>query len=151
VSGVVTTDELAQAKPWSLPSASSSSYGGNPLASAAAWITIKTIADDNLADNSARVGQVLLQAIQKLQDKYEFVGEVRGKGLLIGMDLVTNRKTKEKMPKAVCEKFFAECLKRGVIMMGYAPRVRIHPPLILTEKEALDGAARIDGALEAVA
>ena len=146
VSGVVTTDELAQAKPWSLPSASSSSYGGNPLASAAARITIQTIADEKLAESSTTVGDVLLKAIKKVQDKYEFVGDVRGKGLLIGMDLVTSRKTKEKMPKAVCEKFFTECLKRGMIMMGYSPRVRIHPPLVLSEAEALEGVARIDEA-----
>ncbi len=151
VSGVITTDEFAQAKPWSMPSASSSSYGGNPLASAAARVTIQTIVDEKLTENSARVGAVLLKAIQKLQEKYEFVGEVRGKGLLIGMDLVINRKTQEKMPKAVCEKFFTECLKRGLIMMGYSPRVRIHPPLVLSEAEALEGVSRIDGALSAIA
>jgi 4-aminobutyrate aminotransferase-like enzyme len=151
VSGVVTTDELAQAKPWSLPSASSSSYGGNPLASAAARITIQTIVDEKLAENSARVGNIFLEALKRLQEKYEFIGDVRGRGLLIGMDLVTSRKTKEKMPKAVCEKFFMECLKRGLIMMGYAPRVRIHPPLVLTEAEALEGVARIDGALDSIA
>lgn len=151
VSGVVTTDELAQAEPWSLPSASSSSYGGNPLASAAALATIRTIVEDKLSDNSARVGETLLEALKKLQDKYEFIGDVRGRGLLIGMDLVTSRRTKEKMPKVVCEKFFAECLKRGLILMGYSPRVRIHPPLILTEQEAREGAARIDAALAAIA
>jgi 4-aminobutyrate aminotransferase-like enzyme len=94
---------------------------------------------------------VLLAALKKMAEKYDFVGEVRGKGLLIGMDLVKNRKTNEKMPKAVCEKFFKECLKRGVILMGYAPRVRIHPPLLLSEAEALDGVARMDEALAAVA
>src|SRR5205814_9544660 len=136
---------------WSLPSASSSSYGGNPLASAAALATIQTIVDEKLTDNSSRVGETLLKALTKLQKKYAFVGEVRGKGLLIGMDLVTNRKTQEKMPKAICEKFFSECLKRGLIMMGYSPRVRIHPPLVLTEAEALEGVSRIDGALAAIA
>jgi 4-aminobutyrate aminotransferase/(S)-3-amino-2-methylpropionate transaminase len=151
VSGVVTNDKLAQAEPWSLPSASSSSYGGNPLASAAAHVTIQTIVEDNLTQNSERVGKVLLDALEKVREKYDFVGEVRGKGLLIGMDLVKNRKTNEKMPKAICVEFFQECLKRGLIMMGYAPRVRIHPPLILSEKEALDGVARIDGALAAIA
>ena len=151
VSGVITNDELAQAKPWALPSASSSSYGGNPFASAAALVTIQTIVDDQLTDNSRRVGAALLAALKKLQDKHACIGDVRGRGLLIGFDLVTDRKTKEKMPKAICEKFFAECLKRGLIMMGYAPRVRIHPPLTLTEQEALEGVARIDGALTALA
>jgi 4-aminobutyrate aminotransferase-like enzyme len=151
VSGVITTDEFAQAKPWSLPSASSSSYGGNPLASAAALVTLETIMADRLVDNSARVGAVLLGALQALQEKYAFIGDVRGRGLLIGFDLVTSRRTKEKMPKAICERFFAECLKRGLIMMGYAPRVRIHPPLVLSEAEALEGVRRIDAALAAIA
>ncbi len=151
VSGVITTDELALAKPWSEPSASSSSYGGNPLASAAALVTIQTIVDDKLVEQSARVGSLLLKAMQRLKDKYDFIGDVRGRGLLIGFDLVSDRRTKEKMPKPVCETFFYECLRRGLVMMGYAPRVRIHPPLTLSEAEALEGVERIDQALAAVA
>ena len=56
VSAVVSTDEIVAAEPFSLPSASSSSYGGSPLASAAALVTIRTIVDEALADNAARVG-----------------------------------------------------------------------------------------------
>jgi 4-aminobutyrate aminotransferase/(S)-3-amino-2-methylpropionate transaminase len=151
ISGVITTDAISSAKPWSLPSASSSSYGGNPLASAAALATIQTIVDDKLVENSSRVGAVLLQALKKLQEKYPFVGDVRGRGLLIGMDLVKNRKTQEPLPKALCEKFFMESLKRGLIFMAYSPRVRIHPPLTLTEAEAREGVAIMSAALGAIA
>lgn len=151
VSGVITNDELAMAKPWSLPSASSSSYGGNPLASAAALATIQTIVDDHLVENSLKVGAVLQAELQKLQSKYSFIGDVRGRGLLIGMDLVTDRQSKTKLSKALCEKFFTESLKRGVILMGYSPRVRIHPPLTLTESEAREGVAKIDAALATIA
>jgi 4-aminobutyrate aminotransferase/(S)-3-amino-2-methylpropionate transaminase len=151
VAGVISTDTIVQAKPWSLPSASSSSYGGNPLASAASLATIQTIVDDHLAENSARVGAVLLNGLRKLQEKYPFIGDVRGRGLLIGMDLVKNRKTKELLPKALCEKFFIESLKRGLIFMGYSPRVRLHPPLTLSEVEALEGVAIIDQALATIA
>lgn len=138
VSGVITTDTHAQAKPWSLPSASSSSYGGNPLASEAVRVTTQTILDEKLAENSARVGKIFLIGLRELQNKYEFIGDVRGRGLMIGMDLVKDRKTKELLPKALCEVFFTECLKRGLIAMSYSPRVRIHPPLILSETEARD-------------
>src|SRR5258708_17041155 len=151
VSGVISTDTITSAKPWSLPSAASSSYGGNPLASAAALATIQTIVDDKLAENSAKVGAVLLNALQKSLAKYPFVGEVRGRGLLIGIELVKDRQTKEPLPKPLCEKFFTEALKRGLILIGYSPRVRIHPPLILTEAEALEGAAIIDESLAAIA
>lgn len=151
VSGVISTDAINDAQPWSLPSASSSSYGGNPLASAAAFTTLQTIVEDHLVENSARVGEILLQTLKNLQGKYGFVGDVRGRGLLIGIDLVKNPKTKEPLPKWLCERFFAEALKRGLILMGYSPRVRIHPPLTLTEAEAREGAAIIDEALGAIA
>jgi len=150
VSGVITSDEHAQAKPWSKPSASSSSYGGNPLASAAVLVTAQTILEEKLVQNSARVGKILLEGLKALQEKYEFIGDVRGRGLLIGMDLVKDRKTKEFLPKALCERVFTEGLKRGLIMMSYTPRVRIHPPLILSEAEACDGLARMDEAFSAI-
>jgi 4-aminobutyrate aminotransferase / (S)-3-amino-2-methylpropionate transaminase / 5-aminovalerate transaminase len=151
VSAVISTDEITSAKPWSLPSAASSSYGGNPLASAAVLATLQTIVDDKLVENSDRVGTVLQNALKPLLSKYSFVGEVRGRGLLIGIELVKNRINKEPLPKPLCEKFFTEALKRGLILMGYAPRVRIHPPLTLTEAEALEGASIIDEALGAIA
>lgn len=150
VSGVITTEAHARAKPWSLPSASSSSYGGNPLASAATLVTVQTILEEKLVENSARVGRILLDGLKKLQNKYEFIGDVRGRGLLIGIDLVKDRKTKELLPKALCEKFFIEGLKRGLLMMSYSPRVRIHPPLNLSEAEASEGLAKMDEALAVI-
>jgi len=150
VSGVITTDEHAKAKPWSLPSASSSSYGGNPFASEAVRVTAQTIVEDKLVENSARVGKTLLEGIRNLQNKYEFIGDVRGRGLLIGIDLVKDRKTKEFLPKALCEKFFFEGLKRGIILMSYSPRVRIHPPLILTEAQAREAVAILDESFAAL-
>ena len=149
VSAVITTDDIARAKPWSLPSASSSSYGGNPLASAACDVTIRTIIEDHLVENSAQVGNTLLNGLKELQNNHACIGDVRGRGLLIGMDLVKDRKTKELLGKADCEKFFIEALKRGLILMGYSPRVRIHPPLTLTDAEAREGVAIIDEALTA--
>jgi 4-aminobutyrate aminotransferase-like enzyme len=121
------------------------------LASAAALATIQTIVGEQLADHSANVGALLLAELQKRLAKYPFVGEVRGRGLLIGIELVKDRTTKEPLSKTLCERFFHESLKRGLILMGYAPRVRIHPPLTLSDAEALEGAAIIDEALGAVA
>jgi 4-aminobutyrate aminotransferase-like enzyme len=150
VAGVISTDEIVQAKPWSNASASSSSYGGNPLASAAALASVKTIVEDRLVENSARVGGLLLDDLKRRLAKYPFVGEIRGRGLLIGFDLVKPG-TVESLPKPFCEEFFKEGLRRGLIVMSYSPRVRIHPPLILTEAEAAEGAAIIDESLGAIA
>jgi len=144
VSGLVSTDEITAARPFANASASSSSYGGNPLAAAAALATVETIVDERLADNAARVGTVLLQELRRLQDRYEFIGDVRGVGLLIGMDLVKDRRTKEPLAREICERIFLGALRRGLLLMGYFSRVRINPPLVLTETEARDGAAILD-------
>jgi 4-aminobutyrate aminotransferase-like enzyme len=97
-----------------------------------------------LIENSRRVGKILLDGLKELQNKYDCIGDVRGRGLLIGLDLVKDRKTKEPLSKALCETFFFEGLKRGFIAMSYSPRVRIHPPLILTEAQARLGLAIMD-------
>jgi 4-aminobutyrate aminotransferase-like enzyme len=151
VTGLMSTDEITAAYPFAKPSSSSSSYGGNPLAAAAALTTLETILDEELAENSERVGAVLLAELRRLQDKYEFVGDVRGTGLLIGLDLVKDRGSKELLNGAVTEEIFRGALRRGLLLMGYFPRVRINPPLILTESEARDGAAILDEVFAEVA
>jgi 4-aminobutyrate aminotransferase-like enzyme len=148
VSALVSTEEIMAAKPFSLPSASSSSYGGNPLAAAAALITIQTILADNLVENSAKVGGLLREGFETIAKKRRSIANVRGKGLLIGFDLVTDQETNTLMPKERCIEFFKGCLAKGLIMMSYTPRVRVHPPLILTAEQASSALAIVDGVLE---
>jgi 4-aminobutyrate aminotransferase / (S)-3-amino-2-methylpropionate transaminase / 5-aminovalerate transaminase len=147
ISAVISTDEIMAAEPFSLPSASSSSYGGNPLAAAAALVTIQTILDDKLVENSARVGALLRSGLEKIAARRRSLADVRGSGLLIGFDLVRDPESKTPMPKEGCVRFFHECLAEGLIMMSYTPRVRIHPPLILTAEEATRALAIIDGVM----
>ncbi|HEY7169255.1 MAG TPA: aspartate aminotransferase family protein [Vicinamibacterales bacterium] len=155
VSAVISTSAIVAAEPFSLPSASSSSYGGNPLACAAALATIATIRDDRLVDSAARVGRLLLDGLRQLEAGHPSIRNVRGRGLLIGFDLVepTAVDGDSRAPflaKDRCVAFFKECLANGVILMGYTPRVRIHPPLILTADEALQAVRVIDTALTCV-
>jgi len=147
MSGVISTDEIVAAEPFSLPSASSSSYGGNPLAAAAALVTIETIVEEDLVENSARVGRLMLDGLEKIAARRGTIANVRGRGLLIGFDLVTDPETKRLLPKDACVRFFKECLADGLIAMSYSPRVRIHPPLVLTADEATQALAIIDGAV----
>jgi 4-aminobutyrate aminotransferase/(S)-3-amino-2-methylpropionate transaminase len=151
VTGLMSTDEITAAFPFAKASSSSSSYGGNPLAAAAALTTLETILDEELVENSERVGAVLLAELRRLQEKYEFIGDVRGAGLLIGLDLVKDRASKEPLARAVSEEIFRSAFRRGLLLMGYFPRVRINPPLILTELEARDGAAILDEVFAEVA
>lgn len=144
VSGLIAADRVVHKEPFSRPSASSSSYGGNPLAVTAVLATLEVIEQEGLVEKADRVGAVLLRGLRELQEKYEFIGDVRGAGLLIGMDLVKDRKTREPLPRKVTEWIFLAALRRGLLMMGYFPRVRINPPLTLTEEEAREGVAILD-------
>ncbi len=90
LSCVVSSDAITAAKPWSNPSASSSSYGGNPLASAAGLAALEIILKEDLVTNAARVGKVMLQRLEVLKEKYRCVGEVRGKGLMLGHDVTSS-------------------------------------------------------------
>jgi 4-aminobutyrate aminotransferase-like enzyme len=144
VSGVLLSDELGSAEPFSKPSASSSSYGGNPLAAVAVTQTIRTIQQEKLVENSRRVGALMLSRLMTLKEKYEFVGDVRGKGLLIGVELVRDLKSKQLLARKVTELIFAECLKRGLVIMGYFPKIRINPALVITEAQAEAGVAILD-------
>jgi 4-aminobutyrate aminotransferase-like enzyme len=144
VSGLMMGDEISHAEPFAKPSASSSSYGGNPLAAVAVAETIKAIRSEELIENSRETGSILLGRLLDLKEKYHFVGDVRGRGLLIGMDLVKDLETREPLSRRVTELIFQEALKRGLLMMGYFPRVRINPPLVITGAQAEAGADILD-------
>jgi 4-aminobutyrate aminotransferase-like enzyme len=144
VSGLITRDAVIERAPkWARPSHSSSSYGGSPLAAAAADAVTRVIVDDRLDARAADAGATLLGALRPLRERFDFVGDVRGVGLLIGVDLRVDR--------AGCEWIFRECLRRGLLTMAYAPRVRINPPLVITREQALEGAAIFADVLAAFA
>jgi 4-aminobutyrate aminotransferase-like enzyme len=147
LSAVVSTDDLTSRKPWSNPSASSSSYGSNPLAAAAGLAAVEIILKENLVKNAERVGSVMLTRLEALKEKYRCVGEVRGRGLMLGIELVKDRRTKEPLGKDVTQALYKECLRRGLASMTYSPTVRINPPLIISEETALNGLAILDEAL----
>ncbi len=151
VSGLISTDELTRAKPFANPSGSSSSYGGNPLGAAAGLASLEIILKEDLVANAARVGAIMLARLEALKEKYRFVGDVRGKGLMLGVELVKDRATKELLSPEVTRALFHECLRRGLVAMCYSPVIRINPPLVVTEQTALDGLAILDEAMGAVA
>ena len=149
VSGVVASGETAAAKPWSNPSGSSSSYGGNPLASAACDVTLQVILRDKLVENAAKVGAAMLKTLEQMKTAQPIIGSIRGRGLMLGVDLV-NPKTGASLDKAICREIFEEGLKRGVLTMAYNPSLRINPPLVISEAEALKGLALLGESLDAV-
>lgn len=151
LSGLASTDAFTATKPWGEPSGSSSSYGGNPLAAAAGLAAVETIVGENLVANAERVGSVMLSELAKLKDKYGFIGDVRGRGLLIGVELVADRRTKEPLDKRITRQLFHEALRRGLVTMSYGHVIRINPPLVISEEEARQGVAILDECFAAIA
>src|SRR5439155_25466453 len=114
----------------------------------AALVTIRTIVANRLPQQAAHVGAVLLDGLKALESRYAFIGHPRGRGLLLGFDLVADRATGQPLPDRHCRSFFQSCLDEGLIVMGYNARVRIHPPLVLTEEEARLGLDALEGACQ---
>ena len=117
------------------PGAHASTFGGNPVACAAANVTIKLLRE-HLVANAATVGEHLMWGIRTLQQKYPIIGDVRGLGLMIGIELVRNRQTKE---RAIEERgaLVQAMFRRGVLILGAGRNaVRLAPPLVLTKAQA---------------
>ncbi len=136
---LVCREELAHAKPFGNPSGSSSSYGGNPLASAAAAATLGIILEEKLVERSAQAGEVFLARLKKLQEQFDFIGEVRGKGLFLAMELVEDKTTKTPLNSKLTMELFKLGVARGFLAMSYAPAVRFQPALTITDKELTQG------------
>jgi 4-aminobutyrate aminotransferase-like enzyme len=151
VSGLITSEAIAAAKPWSNPSGSSSSYGGNALAAAAAAAALRVVDDEGLVDNARRVGEHMLGALRAFVDDYPFVGHVQGRGLFLGMELVEDKKSKKPLSRAVTERVFRECLRRGLLTMAYSASFRLQPPLTLDCATADNGIAILREVFDALA
>jgi len=146
MSGLIIREPVAFAKPWANPSGSSSSYGGNPLASAAARATVETILEEGLVEHSRRLGEKMLREIRSWETDLPIVSDVRGRGLMIGLDLVAPG-TRTLLDKKTCRWIFDTLLSRGVLAMIYSPVVRINPPLVIREAEAMEALATMKDVL----
>ena len=114
------------------------------MAGAAALASISVIEEEDLVGNAARLGAFIKARFLELQEKHPFIGHVRGEGLLIGVELVRDRKTKQPLDRAVCVRLFQEALRRGLVSMVYSPHFRVNPPLTMTEAEAEKALAILD-------
>ncbi len=131
------------------PGSHASTFGGNPVSAAAALATIRLLRD-TLVANAETVGRHLMGRLRGLMEKHPLIGDVRGLGLMIGVELVRNRATKE---RAVEERgrLIQEMFSRGVLVLGAGRNiVRFAPPLVLTIEQADTVAEIFDQALTAV-
>jgi 4-aminobutyrate aminotransferase-like enzyme len=142
VSGVLSRSDVVGAAPWSNPSGSSSSWGGNALACAAASTSLRIIDEEGLVKNASAVGAHFLARLEPFMERYPFVGDVRGRGLLLGVELVADKQTRRPLPKPVCKRLFHEALRRGLLTTSYAPSFRIQPALGI-DADTVDNAVDI--------
>jgi 4-aminobutyrate aminotransferase len=129
-----------------------STFGGNPVSTAASLATIETIEEEAPPYAIAIVGEQLRQGLDRLQEKYPLIGDVRGKGLMQGMEFVLNRQTKEPAPQAVAQ-LFEETRARGLLVGKgglYGNVVRIAPPLTASADQVAEALDILDHALAAV-
>lgn len=129
------TISKAEIMDW-VPGSHASTFGGNPVCIAAALATLDVIEKEGLIENAKRVGDHMLKRMADWPKKHRIVGDVRGRGLMIGVDLVKDQKTKE-YGSEYRDHIVEEAFKRGVLFLGAGPSaVRIAPPLIVTQDEA---------------
>lgn len=129
--------------------AHANTFGGNPLSCEAALVTIDLL-EKELITNAAKVGEYLREKLIPMQKDHRLIGEVRGKGLMIGIELVTDRETKE---RAVAERnrVIQFCFKKGLLILGCGQSViRLMPPLTITKAQADIALSILDEALTAV-
>lgn len=119
-----------------------STFGGNPVSCAASLATIETIKQEKLVENASKQGEYILKRFRELGEEHEMIGDIRGKGLMIGVELVKDRKSKEPAEKAAQE-IITRSWKKGVaIITAGTSTLRIAPPLTIT-KELIDAALPI--------
>ncbi|MEM7084155.1 MAG: aminotransferase class III-fold pyridoxal phosphate-dependent enzyme [Pseudomonadota bacterium] len=134
-----------------------STFGGCASGPVAALENLRIIEDENLLDNTQRVGAYLLAKLHELKSKHELIGDVRGKGLFCGLELVSDRRSKTPVDETVVMKIAADCLEQGV-MIGRTNRsfrdfnntIALAPALIATEQDIDQIVASIDDALSRV-
>ena len=123
------------------PGAHASTFGGNPVSCAAALATIALL-KDRLVANAADVGAHLMDGLKALAAKHPLIGDVRGRGLMVGVELVRDRQTKERASDERNE-VVTEAFNHGLLILGAGKNsVRFSPPLVLTRQQA-DIAVRI--------
>jgi 4-aminobutyrate aminotransferase len=125
-----------------VPGSHASTFGGNPLSCVAAGAVIDVIKEEKLLENATKQGAYIMKRLAELKEKSEIVGDVRGKGLMIGMEIVEDKESKRPAPQKVSE-IMMRSWKRGInVITCGASTIRIAPPLVIT-RELVDSSLDI--------
>ncbi len=123
------------------PGEHGSTFGGNPLSCAAGYATVKFIIDNDIAGNAGRVGEYLIAGLESLRQKFQFITDVRGCGLLVALEFGSD----------IAESVVMACLDKGLLVNKLKPdALRFMPPLIIGNKEVDEALGILDGVLSSV-
>ncbi len=132
------------------PGAHENTMGGSPVGSSAALVLLDIFKTDRLAENAEKIGEYMLKRLGELAEEHELIGDVRGKGMMIGVEFVRDRETKEPA-KAERDKIMTKAFQRGLVLLGAGvSALRLAPPLILTREQADIGLNLFEDALNEV-
>jgi 4-aminobutyrate aminotransferase len=148
IGAVVGREEMVE----SLRANSISTFGGNPLATTGALANLDHIEEEGLQENAHKVGAFLMRGLKDLEERYEVVGEVRGKGLMVGVELVADGGSRAPDPKAAGRAMEAARERGLLIGRGglYGNVLRLSPPLTITEDDAARAVETLDAAFREV-
>jgi 4-aminobutyrate aminotransferase len=127
-----------------------STFGGNPVCCAAALATLDLV-EGGLTANAARLGERLLSGACKLMAKHDCIGDVRGRGLMVGMEFVRSRETREPAPDLV-QDLVQRSFRQGLLLLGAGKSsLRLAPPLVIDDRDVDTALGMIDATLGEIA
>jgi 4-aminobutyrate aminotransferase len=132
------------------PGAHASTFGGNPVSIAAALATYDLLKSDYVS-NAARMGEYMFRKMADWPRRHKIVGEVRGKGLMIGVEIVKDQKTKERAP-GLRHQILESAFEKGLLILGAGENtLRISPPLLIDQEQADFALETLDACIAEVA
>jgi len=153
-SGVPTAALMAESRIMEslAPGEMSSTTGGNPLSCAAGLAVLDIMEKERLPENALKVGGYLFRRLKKLSEQVEILGDVRGRGLVIGLEFVKDKKTLEPSEEITVE-VVNRCCQSGLLVgrVGiYGNVIRVAPPLVITETEAEEAADTMEKVVKGI-
>jgi 4-aminobutyrate aminotransferase-like enzyme len=142
--------EILDTGPFGRPGAGASTFASGNVACAAGAATLRMLEDGAILDNGRRVGAAILAALQDLAGRHPLIGDVRGAGMLLALELVTDRKAKTPITPDTARALVTALARRGVLVAGGGSVLRITPPLVIGEALALTAVSLLDEALTEV-
>jgi len=124
----------------------SSSYGGNPMACAAALASTEVLEEENLLAHAEHLGRLAQKRMEKMKAEHPIVGDVRAKGCLMGIELVKDRRTKQPLTEAG-EMVYRKAFRKGLAWIPAGHILRMSPPIVMDDETVLRGLDIIDEAI----